>query len=193
MTWANNSPIRFEDVDNEAYYYLVTDTYSTDYYSNIVTIIDTYGEEIYARDLLADYISEGNWENKTETHEGTISDPKTIEEARAQALLYTNADESTPYYFKGVVCALATELGSSKDMKNVYVKDADKNNATQIYFLKKSQGASVEANWTSVDELKIGDVLVFYGRPFYYNSKTIEFSSGAYVYSINGELTELSE
>lgn len=40
-------------------YYLITDTYSSDYSYNGLTVIDTYKPQTYARDLLADYIKSG--------------------------------------------------------------------------------------------------------------------------------------
>ena len=73
---------RFLETDNEAYYvrttdyyeeirnsidpngvyYVVTDTYSANYSYNNLTIIDTYAEDVFARDLVAEYIAAGGWE-----------------------------------------------------------------------------------------------------------------------------------
>ena len=183
-----------DNIDNYTTYYLVTDTYTIDFYSNYLTVIDYLELGKFARDLVADYIREGNWTDSpiNNIHEGTISDPKTIEEAREQAMNYTSSSESPAYYFKGVVCTLASSLGSSSgDMYRLYIKDADKDNATMIYYLKKFYGANLyNGNWESVNDLSIGDELVIYGRPFLYNPTTIEFASGTYVYSINGVLTQ---
>lgn len=49
-------------VDPDATYYLVTDSYSAYYAPNKLTVIESYGENIFARDLLADYMSEGGLE-----------------------------------------------------------------------------------------------------------------------------------
>lgn len=46
-------------IDPDATYYVVTDSYSAYYSYNHMTVIDIYGENIFARDLVADYISEG--------------------------------------------------------------------------------------------------------------------------------------
>lgn len=46
-------------IDPNATYYVVTDSYTAYYPYNRMTVIDTYAEHTYARDLLADYISEG--------------------------------------------------------------------------------------------------------------------------------------
>ncbi len=38
---------------------MVTDSYSADYAYNNMTVIDTYSDTIFARDLIAEYIAEG--------------------------------------------------------------------------------------------------------------------------------------
>ncbi len=53
------------NVDNNATYYIVTDSYCSDYGPNNLTVIDTYDKDCYyARDLLKDYIIEGGLDNK---------------------------------------------------------------------------------------------------------------------------------
>ncbi len=50
------------DVDPNATYYIVTDTYSSDYSPNHATVIDTFSTSgYYARDMLKDYIAEGRF------------------------------------------------------------------------------------------------------------------------------------
>ncbi|MBO7326622.1 MAG: bifunctional metallophosphatase/5'-nucleotidase [Clostridia bacterium] len=49
-------------VDSE-YYYIVTDTYNLYYKSNKLTLVEIYGEDIYARDFLAQYAREGGFES----------------------------------------------------------------------------------------------------------------------------------
>ena len=46
-------------VDPDAIYYIVTDTYSSTYSPNNLTEIERYGADIYARHLVADYIRNG--------------------------------------------------------------------------------------------------------------------------------------
>lgn len=46
---------------NSEYYYIVTDTYSAFYRYNGITPIEILYDNTYARDLLRDYISQGNW------------------------------------------------------------------------------------------------------------------------------------
>ena len=47
------------NIDPDGIYYVVTDTYSAYYSYNNMTVIDTYAEDVFARDLLADYIAAG--------------------------------------------------------------------------------------------------------------------------------------
>ncbi len=46
-------------IDPDGVYYVVTDTYSAYYSYNNMTVIDTYAEDVFARDLVADHISAG--------------------------------------------------------------------------------------------------------------------------------------
>ena len=49
------------NINSSGTYYLVTDSYSSDYATNHLTVIDRYSNEgFYARDMLAQYIRDGN-------------------------------------------------------------------------------------------------------------------------------------
>ncbi len=50
------------DVDPNATYYVVVDSYTAQYAPNGLTVVETYPEDYFARDLLADYISAGGME-----------------------------------------------------------------------------------------------------------------------------------
>ena len=193
ITWKDNIALSQYDIDTSKTYYLVTDTYTVDYYSSL-NVIEYYKPNTYARDLLADYVRAGNWTTivvPPDGHDGTITDPKTIAEALELATLYTSAGASTAYYFKGVVCRLGTRVNpDSGDMNGVYVEDEGQNNGMMIYWLKRFDGATASNGWSSVDDLHLGDELIFCGKPFTYNGTTPEFGSGAYVYSINGVVTD---
>ena len=49
------------NVNYSSTYYIITDTYSAYYAPNKLTIVESYDKDIFARDLLADYIKGGNW------------------------------------------------------------------------------------------------------------------------------------
>lgn len=46
-------------IDPAADYYVVTDTYTAYYSYNNLTVVDTYDPAVFARDLLADYVTDG--------------------------------------------------------------------------------------------------------------------------------------
>lgn len=48
-------------IDRNATYYIITDTYCSSYAPNRLTVIDTYDQTTFARDLIAEYIKDGNW------------------------------------------------------------------------------------------------------------------------------------
>ena len=49
-------------IDPNETYYVVTDSFSAYYAPNNMTVVDVYAEKVYARDLLADYMTEGGLE-----------------------------------------------------------------------------------------------------------------------------------
>lgn len=51
-----------QSIDPNATYYIVVDSYTSSYAPNNLTVIAEYDENIFARDLLADYISTGAFE-----------------------------------------------------------------------------------------------------------------------------------
>lgn len=55
--------ISYDDVLNNEYYYIIVDSYTSTYYYNHITEVARLGGEIYARDLLAEFISAGGWGN----------------------------------------------------------------------------------------------------------------------------------
>ena len=61
LNWTTYGNEIKESIQNYETYYLITDTYSSDYVYNHLTVVDILKPELYARDLLADYISAGNW------------------------------------------------------------------------------------------------------------------------------------
>lgn len=50
-----------DNIDLNATYYLITDTYSAYYSYNNLTVIEKYDPDVFARDLLADYIKAGKF------------------------------------------------------------------------------------------------------------------------------------
>lgn len=193
VTWSEYGTSIKDSLDDTATYYLVTDTYSSDYTYNHLTVIDTLAKEKYARDLLADFIKAGGWAPVTPTeHAGTIQDPKTIAEALEYAREHVGASAaaagSEEFVYKGVVTRQAYSLSDiSGDLNNVYVADSIGGEEMQIYYISRNKNKA--PNWSSKEDLKVGDVIVFAGKAFYYNSRYLQFASGSYCIAINGVST----
>ena len=184
-----------QNIQDDVTYYLITDTYNTDYAANHLTEIEVLKPGVpgrFARDLLADYIRDGGWHYETTSHAGTIEDPKTIAEALTYAADHAGSSAGAAgaegFFYRGEVCAQASKIGGSGDLGNVYVRDEGTPGTEMlIYYLQKTENRN--PNWESKEDLKVGDIIVFYGKAFNYNSQTLEFANGAWVYSLNGVLT----
>ncbi|MDE6201161.1 MAG: metallophosphoesterase [Clostridiales bacterium] len=48
-------------INNNTYYYIIVDSYTSTYASNRITEVERWDSEKYARDLLADYVKAGGW------------------------------------------------------------------------------------------------------------------------------------
>ena len=192
INWSDyGESIRYS-INDSTTYYLVTDTYTVDYYTslNVVSYLENGGT--YARDLLDRYIRNDGFGTRPQPqqgHEGTLSDPRTVQEALEYAYTHpgssASAAGSLAMYYKGVVSRQAAYVSSQGDMSKVYIKDAGTDYEIMIYYLKKTDG-NMHGTWNSVDDLQIGDELIVHGRAFYYNSNTPELDNTTYVYSING-------
>lgn len=194
VSWTEYGNSVKQNINYNETYYLITDTYSSDYTYNHLTVVDNYDVGVYARDLLALFIQHGGWAYvpPTTDHAGTIDDPKTIAEAidyaRHHEGLNVTQSGAEGFYYKGVVTRQAALLSTtSGDLNAVYVGDSLNGDDMQIYYLKRNQYRN--PNWSSVDDLIVGDEILFYGQAFYYNSRILEFASGAYCAEINGVST----
>ena len=179
------------NIDDYTTYYLVTDTYTVDYYTSLNVIAKLENGGVYARDLLNRFIADGGYGAiPIETgHQGTLEDPRIVQEALEYAYTHpgssASAAGSLAMYYKGVVSRQAAFVSSQGDMSKVYIKDAGTDYEIMIYYLKKTDGNKY-GTWNSVNDLQLGDELIIFGRAFYYNSTTPEFDNQTYVYSING-------
>lgn len=187
----NGSGALAENIVDSQTYYIVTDTYNLDYSPNGLTLVARYrndkNEPVYARDLLLAYAKENGFGTKNAGHAGTLLDPYSIAEAQAFA-----QDQGTTVghygYYKGIVVAGGDQMGSSGDIRKIKVADQAGDSGMSIYYLKKFDGATAENNWSSLEDVKVGDELVLYGGVNLYNS-TPQFGSGSYAVTLNGTPT----
>ncbi len=52
-----------DNIDPDSTYYIVTDKYSSSYVPNRLTELEEYDDDVFARDLVAEYIKNGGWKN----------------------------------------------------------------------------------------------------------------------------------
>jgi len=193
VTWSEYGNSVRNSIEDEEIYYLITDTYNSDFTANNLTIVATLSTEgKYARDLLAEYIKNGGYDESSNSTNGTKDNPKSVKEAIELAQNYSgnNANSAgAPYfYFTGKVSQVAQAQGSSGDLKQIYIEDLNNPGTTiLIYWLSKNKDKN--PNFTSTSDIALGDILVIYGAAFNYGGSTPEFSTGTYCYSINGVLT----
>ena len=121
--------------------------------------------------------------------ESTADNPYSVTQALQVAAKYTAQGDAPRIYCTGVVSRQGYRVGSSGDIGSVYIKDPTNNNEILIYWLRKYQAAPPDNNFSSIDDVKVGDVLVINGQAFNYNGTTLEFGSGTYCLSINGVAT----
>ena len=133
-----------DSIDSNATYYLITDTYSSGYAPNRLTEIARYDANVFARDLLAEYIKAGGYDTGT----GTLTSiPDIISIGMA---LPAGGVSTETYRVRGeIVDVYNTTYG------NMIIQDEQGNRLT-VY------GVS-DANGTRYDQManapKVGDVV----------------------------------
>lgn len=56
MAYSDYGELNYDSIEDDGTYYVIVDSYTSDYAPNHLTLIDTYGGAVYARDLVAEYI-----------------------------------------------------------------------------------------------------------------------------------------
>ena len=141
-----------DNIDSNATYYIITDSYNYTYSWNNLTVVDVYDNVTFARDLVAAYIKDGGMGNAPT--QGTVtltSIPKLLEIAQD---LKQGQESSDKYYVKGTI----TEIKSAT-YGNVYIKD-ESGNTLYIYGIWQS-GTRYDA---LSDKPAVGDTVILYGK-----------------------------
>lgn len=175
-------------VDDDATYYIVCDTYSANYsYNKLTTIASLSG--IYARDLLAEYISNGGYGGGVEPtpvyEKGTVNNPYTADEAYEIAT-ERSATSTNPVsgWFKSKVSSLGSTTIFPGYMSGAIFKDSDdSSHEMTAYKLYQYDGATQSENF-----LTVGDEVLFYGSTYIYESVP-QFGGVNVAVKINDELT----
>lgn len=100
-------------INDNATYYIVTDTYTSDYSWNGLTEVARYDDTTFARDLLAEYIGTGAWGTKNEIKITSIAD--ILSET---ASLISGATSDEEYTLRGVITQ-----APQGNYGNTYVQD----------------------------------------------------------------------
>ena len=146
------------EISNSETYYIVVDTYTAYYAPNGLTIIDFYDEGVYARDLFAEAVKNGEFEVK---HEGytltSISDAIKIGNN-----LSKGETAEGYYYINGKINYI-----SNYTYGNIYIVD-EKGNKIYVYGLSDLYGNRYDA---MTNKPVVGDTIVIYCNiTHYYNA-----------------------
>ena len=113
---------------------------------------------------------------------GTKDDPYDV--ATTIKLIAAGAP-SEKIYTKGIVCEVDESSFDSKYGSLIYYisDDGSQKDKLEVY---RGYGLGGD-KFKAADGLKVGDEVIVYGQVVYYNNKTMEFTSGSELYSLNGE------
>ena len=134
-------------------YYIVIDRYSSDYAPNGATVVESLGANIFARDLLAEYITKGGWGNYSLS---TIPEVNKVAES-----LGFNVESSEKYYVKGRIVEEPHETYG-----NTTIEDED-GNRLYIYGIRSQSGGLYN---TITNKPKLGDEVILGGSVVYYKN-----------------------
>ena len=138
-------------IDSNATYYIVVDTYTSTYAPNRLTEIARYTEGVYARDLLADYVRAGGLGSAP----GEITYTPIPEIHRIGNGLSDNAETEKNYYVRGTVVSVSnTQYG------NLTIDDGQ-GNTLYVYGVYDASGA-IRYDGLS-DPPRVGDTVVLCG------------------------------
>ncbi len=138
-------------VVSDKIYYVVVDTYSSQYAPNNLTEVEVYDENIFARDLLAEHIKGGNWAKSSLT---------TIPQILAVgAGLGDNASSENTYSVRGTISSIENTTNG-----RFYIED-DAGNSLYIYNANDAEGNKFGA---MTNPPKVGDTVLIVGKVYRY-------------------------
>ena len=157
------------NINSSATYYLITDTYTSTYGPNNLTEVARYDANVFARDLVAEYIQQGGFtsgDNSGSTEIKLTSIPDIITIGNA---LSSGATTSESYYVKGTIVSI-----NNTTYGNMTIKD-ENGNTLYIYGLNDKTGA---VRYDSLPtKPQVGDTIIIAG-PIQKYGTTIEIYHG---------------
>ena len=117
------------------------------------------------------------------THAGTVDDPYTVADAMtATGAMNEGQTSSESYYTKGIVSQIV-EVSPDYGNATYYISD-DGTTASQFKVFRGKYIGNI--NFTSADQLKVGDEVIVYGKLKYYkgNPSELEIDQNNYIHSL---------
>ena len=159
------------NISNSETYYIIVDTYTALYAPNRLTVVDTYDQTTFARDLLAEAIKNGAFEIKTDNYTLTpIAD--VLENGET---LGSNKSSQELYYVKGTV-----KSNPNSTYGNLYIVDE---NGDEIYVYGLYDTAGKRYDAMSVKP-QAGDTIIVYSNVYKYvygSTETIELKNATLI------------
>lgn len=142
-----------DHIDPSATYYLITDRYSSTYAPNHLTEIAEYAPDIFARDLLADYIGAGYMAAPADPEEPTLT--SLAEVLALGQSLQANQTSREQYYVQGTI----TEI-SNAQYGNMTITD-ENGDSLYVYGVYDATGSQRYGEMT--DPPQVGDTVLLCG------------------------------
>ena len=156
-----------KNIDPNKTYYIVVDSYTSDYVYNGLTVVDYYDDGVYCRDLIAEEIRSGRFYISHDNYELT-----SIKEALSIGKNLSVGEQTQEcYYIKGTITSV-----KEQNYGNLYIKDGN-GNSIYVYGLCTLSGV-LYGNMDNPP--KVGDTIVIYG-PILNFRGTIEISSATLI------------
>ncbi len=115
---------------------------------------------------------------------GTKDDPYDVP---STIKLIAAGPPTTKIYTKGIISKIdEIDTGSFGNATYYISNDGTTTDQLEVY---RGYGLG-GARFKSTDDIKVGDEVIVYGQVVYYNNKTMEFTQGSELYSLNGEIAE---
>ena len=124
--------------------------------------------------------------NAASAHAGTLEDPFTVADAMAATTALGEGKTSTDsYYTKGIISEIV-EVSADYGNATYFISD-DGTTGTQFKVFRGKYIGNI--NFSSEDQIKVGDEVVVYGKLTYYkpsngNPSEIEIAQNNYIYSL---------
>ena len=146
------------NISDSGTYYIITDAYSAFYAPNKLTIVEEYGEELFARDMLAEYIKNGGYGKEDSKVDGTkfTSIPDVISKVQSLGVNVETSEEFT------VIGTIIDDPQATYG--NCTIRDVD-GNTIYLYGLYAPNGTRFDG---FVNKPKKGDTIIVRGIALLY-------------------------